>query len=329
MNGSTHRKMRYATRLNAFRSAVSGSGRVVLNDLVAAAAKVGHIDAADLNYPDHFDTGDPRQALAILESYGISLNGLAMRYGGWPEFALGAFTNPSAKVRRKALDATRRALDALAAMDGNLMTLWMGQDGFDYSFQADYSRLWDRTVEALEAVADHNPNLDIAIEYKPNEPRAHALLPDLSTTLLAIREVNRSNLGVTLDFAHLLYADETPACSAMLVDRYSRLMGVHLNDGYGKRDDGLMVGAVHPLQTIELFVALADMNYGGVIYFDTFPDQSGLDPGSECRTNILNTERLLAAAERLRDNSQLKDAIARQDATESHLIVSRELFSPG
>ena len=25
------------------------------------------------------------------------------------------------------------------------MTLWLGQDGFDYAFQADYARLWDQT----------------------------------------------------------------------------------------------------------------------------------------------------------------------------------------
>ena len=53
------------------------------------------------------------------------------------------------------------------------------------------------------------------------------------------------NLGVTLDFAHVLYADEQPAFAAALIARHSRLLGVHLNDGYGKRDDGLMVGAVH------------------------------------------------------------------------------------
>ena len=36
-------------------------------------------------------------------------------------------------------------------------------------------------------------------------------MPDVGTTLLAIREVDRPNLGVTLDFAHVLFADEMPA----------------------------------------------------------------------------------------------------------------------
>ena len=52
------------------------------------------------------------------------------------------------------------------------MTLWMGQDGFDYSFQADYMALWEYTIEGIREVADHNPAIDVSIEYKPNDPRS-------------------------------------------------------------------------------------------------------------------------------------------------------------
>ncbi len=159
--------------------------------------------------------------------------------------------------------------------------------------------MWDSTIDALQTVADHNPAIDIAIEYKPNEPRAYALMPDAATTLLAVREADRPNIGVTLDFAHVLYADEMPAHAAHLIARHSRLLGVHLNDGYGKRDDGLMVGTVHPIQTVELFVELAKTGYDGVIYFDTFPDQGGLDPVHEARTNLALVERLRQVAEGL------------------------------
>lgn len=68
------------------------------------------------------------------------------------------------------------------------------------------------------------------------EPRAHALLPDAATTLLAIKDADRANLGVTLDMAHALMADEIPAYSAHLFCRNSRLLGVHLNDARGMMD---------------------------------------------------------------------------------------------
>lgn len=318
---------RYAARLNAFRAGLdTGARRPTAADLIARAASVPGLDAADLNFPDHFADHDPAEMAQLLADNGMALNGLAMRYYGDPGLRLGAFTNPDPQLRQAAVDLTRRGLDALAEMGGRLMTLWMGQDGFDYPFQGDYRAMWDNTIACLQAVADHNPALDIAIEYKPDEPRAHALMPDVATTLLALREAGRPNLGVTLDFAHVLYAGEMPAHSVHLVTRHARLLGVHLNDGYGRRDDGLMAGSIHPVQTVELFVALQAAGYDGVIYFDTFPDAGGLDPVAEATTSIALTERLRELAERLAARADLAEAIARQDAAASMRIVAQELY---
>ena len=154
-------------------------------------------------------------------------------------------------------------------------------------------------------------------------------MPDIGTTLLAVKEAGAANLGVTLDFAHVLYADEIPAHAAHLVARHSRLLGVHLNDGYGKRDDGLMVGTVHPVQTVELFVELDRIGYDGVIYFDTFPDQGGLDPVEEARTNIHIVERLRTVAAGLAGHAALAEAISRQDAAASMRIVADALYGRG
>ncbi len=326
---TTPDRPRYAARLNAFRLAPDAPAKATVADMIRAAGRVGGLDAADLNYPDHFAAHSPAELSALLTDHGMALNGLAMRYYTDPGFRLGAFTHPDPATRRAAIDETKRGLDALAEMGGSLMTLWMGQDGFDYAFQGDYRRMWDDTVAALVEVADHTPALDIAVEYKPNEPRAFALMPDVATTLLGLGEANRANLGVTLDFAHVLYADEMPAHAAHLVARHSRLLGVHLNDGYGKRDDGLMVGTVHAVQTVELFVELARIGYDGAIYFDTFPDHGGLDPVEEARTNLLMAERLRAVAMRLKDEPSLASAIARQDAALSQRIVADALFSGG
>ena len=315
---------RYAARLNAFK--VGLPGRPTLAGMLGRAASVPGIDAADLNYPDHFADATAPEVRALLDGHGIALNGLAMRYYTHPGYRLGAFTNPDPATRRAAIDETKRGIDALAEMGGRLMTLWLGQDGVDYSFQGDYGRMWDDTVAAIAEVADHHAGIDIALEYKPNEPRAYALMPDIGTTLLAIAEAGRANLGVTLDFAHVLYADELPAHSAALIARRSRLLGVHLNDGYGKRDDGLMVGSVHPVQAVELFVALERMGYDGVIYFDTFPDHGGADPCAEAAANIVMAERLRAIAARLAHDPALAAAIAAQDAPAGLRIVADALY---
>lgn len=324
------RPPRYAARLNAFKIGADDywphKNQVTSADLLARAASAG-LTAADLNYPDHFVDDTPAELSSALKDNGMVLNGVAMRYYTDPRYKLGAFTHPDASVRRAAIDETKRGIDALAEMGGTLMTLWMGQDGFDYSFQMDYARSWDATVDAMAEVADHNRDVDIALEYKPNEPRAFALMPDAATTLLALRELDRPNTGVTLDFAHVLYADEMPAFAAAMVARHSRILGVHLNDGYGKWDNGLMVGAVHPIQTVELLVELNRAGYDGAIYFDTFPDHSGLDPVAEARTNIEVVERMRRIAARLVDDADLQQAIARQDAPTAMRLVQAMMLS--
>lgn len=321
---------RFAARLNAFKIGAAaywpGKNDVTTADLLARAATSG-LTAADLNYPDHFVKDSPADLARALDDNGMVLNGMAMRYYTNPGYKLGAFTHPDASIRRAAIEETKRGLDVLAEMGASLMTLWMGQDGFDYSFQMDYSKAWGDTIEAISEVADHNPAIDIALEYKPNEPRAFALMPDAATTLLAIKEIGRDNTGVTLDFAHVLYADEMPAFAAALIARHSRILGVHLNDGYGKWDNGLMVGAVHPIQTVELLVELKRTGYSGAIYFDTFPDHSGLDPVEEARTNIEVVGRLRRIASQLVSDAGLKEAIARQDAPVAMRRVQAAMLS--
>ncbi len=183
-----------------------------------------------------------------------------------------------------------RGIDEAREAGGTMITLWLGQDGVDHPFEADYRRLWEHEVEGIRAVAEHAPDFPVSIEYKPNEPRALSVIPNVAATLMAIEEAGAPNLGVTLDFAHVLYGDTSPAMAAALVGRRSRMLGLHLNDGYGKRDDGLMVGSVHTVQTIELLRQLRRDGFAGTIYFDTFPDGAGLDPVAECSANVATIE---------------------------------------
>jgi xylose isomerase len=314
---------RYAARLNAFKL---GLKNPTVPDLLARIAEVPGIDAADLNFPDHFEGLTPATLSRIMADHGIALNGVAMRYYTDPGFRLGAFSNPDAKVRQAAVDITKRGLDAMGEMGGKVMTLWMGQDGVDYAFQGNYARMWEDSLECLAEVCDHNPALDVSLEYKPNEPRAFSLMPDIATNLLAIKELGRANTGITLDFCHVLFAGEIPAQSAQLAGRYSRILGVHLNDGYGKRDDGLMVGSVHPMQTLEMFVELDRQGYDGVIYFDTFPDHSGLNPVAEAAANVMMTDRLRATAKLLSSDASLGRATAMQDAAAAMQAVAAQLY---
>ena len=111
-----------------------------------------------------------------------------------------------------------------------------------------------------------------------------------------------------------------------MAGRYSRILGVHLNDGYGKRDDGLMVGSVHPVQTVELFVELDRQGFDGVIYFDTFPDHGGLDPVAEAAVNVMMADRLRGIARGLQGDAELATAMARQDAAATLRLIAGRLY---
>lgn len=316
----------FATRLNSFAVRTVDGGRPPPAELIRRAGTVGGLSSIDLNYPDHV-TGMPMAELrGHVADAGLAINGLAMRYYSDPAFKAGALGHADAQVRQKALDLTLHGVDATAEAGADLLTVWLGEDGFDYPFQVDYAAMWQRVADGLRAVADRTPEVRIAIEYKPDEPRARALLGDIGTTLLMIHDIARDNVGVCLDFAHLLYAGEQPAFAAAMAAHHARLYGLHLNDAYGARDDGMMVGSVHAAQTLELLYTMDRAGYEGAIYFDTFPDAAGLDPVEECRTNIMVARRMLEMVETLRGRNDLNEALARHDAIAGQRIAQSVLM---
>jgi xylose isomerase len=323
--------MKYASRLNSFAARPelcwsSATHKPSTLELIERASQVRGLSAVDLNFPDHFDKAKPEEIIVSARDCGLTVNGIAMRYYSDPGFKLGAFTHPESKVRQAAIDLTKSAMDVLEETGGDLLTIWLGQDGWEYPFHVDYDAMWEAETEAIREIADHNPRIKISIEYKPSEPRTFSLLANLAMTLLAIKKVDRPSLGVTLDFAHVLYAGESPAFAAALIQRESELLGIHLNDGYGRRDDGLMVGTVNLVQTLELLFQLQRQAFDGVIYFDTFPDVTGMDPVRECENNIAMVNALWEVAKRLTKQTELLEAIERQDAVVSQSLIRRAIL---
>lgn len=317
----------YATRLNSFGADLGADGtKPTPRDLVKRAGTVEGLTSVDLNFPDHLNGSSMAEMRACVADAGLSINGLAMRYYSVPEFRSGALGHADPKVRQQAVDLTLRGVDAVAESGSDLLTVWLGEDGFDYPFQVDYAEMWKRVADGLRQAATHNPDVRIAIEYKPDEPRARALLGDIGTTLLMINEIGCSNVGVCLDFAHVLYAGEQPAFAAAMASHHARLFGLHLNDAYGARDDGMMVGSVHSLQTLELLYTMDRTGYDGAIYFDTFPDASGLDPVEEARVNIMVTNRMIEMVETLRGRNDLAEALAKQDTIAGQRIAQSVLL---
>lgn len=171
-------ELKFATRLNSFASGAwrywpELKGKPSVLQMIERAATAKGLTHLDLNYPQHI-TDDVKTMRQKIEDVGLAVNGMQMRWDA-PEFKIGAYTNPDAKIRRQAIELTKRGIDAGREFGASIMTLWMGQDGFDYCFQVDYKKVWEDAVSAVREVAEYAGDMDVSIEYKPNEPRAFAI----------------------------------------------------------------------------------------------------------------------------------------------------------
>ena len=195
---------KFATRLNSFASKPEifwqeSTPLLSSEQLVARAGTVKGLTNLDLNFPDHAEK-NLNNIVKSVKDNGLEINGFAMRYYTNPAFKLGAFTNPDKKVRQEAIDLTKKGIDAARETGCDLMTIWLGQDGYDYGFQVDYKKIWQDEIDGIREIALYDKECQISIEYKPNEPRAYSLLANLPLTLLAIKEINLPNIGITLEF---------------------------------------------------------------------------------------------------------------------------------
>jgi len=301
--------MKFATRLNSFNAGADAG------DALRRIAAVDGIDYVDLNYPEHFVDIEPAAMKPLLDELGLTLNSVAMRFR--KEFVHGEYSNRDEAVRREAIELTKKGIDAAAAGGSDLVTVWLGFDGFDYTFQKDYVRDFDRIVAAFQELADYRPDVRLSIEYKPYEERVHSVIRSVGSTLHILKLIDRPNVGATLDFAHMLMAGDAPGFGAAQLLAEGKLWGVHLNDGNNAHDDGLMVASIHPFETAEFLYYLLKYDYDGVIYFDTFPIREEAEGEAEAN---LATVTLLVDKLNAVGIDRITDVITKADGIESQKL---------
>ncbi|WP_410512700.1 sugar phosphate isomerase/epimerase family protein [Paenibacillus sp. BR2-3] len=299
--------MKFATRLNSFKG-------MSIVDTFDQIGKVSGLTHVDLNYPEHFQTNSVEEIKAGLERNSLKLNAIAPRFRG--QFINGELGNADPEISRKAIELCKQSIDVCRELGGNNIIVWLGYEGFDYSFQINYSKVWKQVTEAFAEICEYGSDLKISIEYKPFQPRAYSFISSYGDTLLMVNDVGASNLGVTLDFCHMLMKAENPSYGLSLVAERNKLYGVHLNDGNKLNDDGLMVGSVNFMQSLEFIFYLKKYNYNGVIYFDTFPERE--NPLDELKANIAMYRKIDALIDqmglpKLQSIVDSNDAIAAQE----------------
>lgn len=282
--------MKLATRINSFLSEADGDLASVLREFSGLG-----LTHCDFNYPEHVEGLPAADLKAMLDANGLEANGVALRFR--KHFLNGEFGNADPAVAADALALAKEGTDYCRAIGGRVVTLWLGFDGFDYPFQADYRRMWDAVASAFRELCDYAPDMLFSIEYKPFEERSFALIDSFGLVLAMIDEIDRPNIGATLDYCHMLMKHDNPAYGADILGSRGRLFGVHLNDGYGRFDDGLMVGTVTLPQTLEFLYYVKRHGFDHAVYFDTFPKRE--HAAAECAANVAMVRRIDETIDRL------------------------------
>ncbi|MEM6821032.1 MAG: sugar phosphate isomerase/epimerase family protein [Verrucomicrobiota bacterium] len=191
----------------------------------------------------------------------------------------GSYSAPDASVRRHSIDYTRKMCDVAQEMECRTLNIWPGQDGFDYLLAADYENQRKWFCEAIQEIAEAYPELRIALEYKPKEPRTHSYIARMADTILMAKDTGCSNVGVCIDTGHAYVAGESVGEAIVLAkrahggydDTAGLLFHMHFNDNHSLWDDDMIVGTVHSTTYIETFYWLDRCGYDSWISMDQYP----------------------------------------------------------
>ena len=256
----------------------TGHNQLVLS-LIKTAAKQGLVQGVEMNMDESgpsscvgINESNWKDVKAALDDHGLELIGIAPNLWSGNEFLKGTLGSSDSKVRERALDLVKRAIDLASNAGAPFINIWPGQDGYDYYFEEDYTAMYGWWVENLKKAADYNPGIKLGLEPKPYEPRSYSFISTVAKSLLLIKDVERDNLGINIDVGHMLYAHENLGEAVALAQGAgNRLFHLHLNDNYADADADMMFGSVHFLAYLEMFYYLRKTKYNGWKSLDLFP----------------------------------------------------------
>jgi len=271
-------KVKYATILSNMgacsdRFCAGGySAPVSVEEMFERAASIKKLQGIELVTTWHITPGTKEKVKELLRQSNLSLVSIIPDHFGESKWGKGAFSAKDKGIRREAAELTKEFMDIAAYLGGDVVSLWPGQDGYDYYFTADYIKERTWFEEGVAECCAHRKDVKVAIEYKIKEPRVRSYPSTVASTLLMVKEIGAENCGVTIDYGHAAVAYENVAESVAILKKYGdKLFHMHMNDNYAYWDDDMIVGSVHTIPYIELLYWLKKTGYKGYISMDQYP----------------------------------------------------------
>jgi L-rhamnose isomerase/sugar isomerase len=167
------------------------------------------------------------------------------------QYKFGSIANPSAEIRKHALDHLLLSVDIGRALHSRDISLWIA-DGSNYPGTQSIRKRIGWVEEALGATHDAlGPDQQLLVEYKPFEPYFyHTDVADWGMALELARRAG-PKAKVLVDTGHHYQGTNIEQIVAWLLHLGS-LGGFHFNDRK-YADDDLTLGSIDPYQVFRIF----------------------------------------------------------------------------
>ena len=116
----------------------------------------------------------------------------------------------------------------------------------------------------------------------------------------------------------MLMKNDSPSYGLAMAASRGKLFGLHMNDGYGRMDSGLIFGSVNLALCLEFVYYLKKYEYQGVVFFDTFPIREGA--AEETQANIDVFEKLVELVDRT-GMDVIEDVISKCDGVSAQKLI--------
>jgi L-rhamnose isomerase len=297
---------------------------VRLQERISAASKLKGPNAVEIEQTDVTPEMPAKELKRLLKDYGLMCSSVSANLAQDRRFALGAFGNQHQKTRNAAIDEGRKAIDIARVLGSTDVTIRLYTDGLDYPFQIDYGAHWNTLISSIKTIAKYaSPDINIAIAYKPREPRKHLTIATVGKSLSLCQEIAMKNVGVAFNFSHAMMAGESPAESIAFLTRAGKLFKVYFSDGYGLWDDAMIPGSVHMWELMEALFYLKTSKYKGWVTVDMVPQR--IEPTHACQIALGNLSIFMKKLEKL-DTTEIRRAQKTMDAVESQRIIRRVML---
>lgn len=295
-----------------------------VQERLASAAKIKGIKAVEVMQTDISPEFPVREMKRLLKEYALVCSGVSANFAQDRRFGLSAFGHQHPKTRNAAIEEGRKAVDIGRQLGATEITLRLYTDGFDYPFHIDYATHWNTVISSIKTIAKYaSPDINVAIAYKPREPRKYITIASVGKALSLCQEIAMKNVGVAMNFSHALMAGENPAESIAFLTRANKLFQMYFSDSYRLWDDMMIPGSVNMWELMEALLYLKIARYKGHVTLDMIPER--IDPCHACQVAVGNLSIFWKKLEKM-DPAELRKAQRTLDAIETQKIIRRVML---